>query len=125
MNYINDINNIMQKIREVINFVKVSLLVTLIFIVILDLLANLSHIGGFLNTICISLLSSGILLNLVPWVINKNIDIANILLFEQTLSDFIKNIIFDILEKFNYYGTMFVIIGIIGILVSSCCKENE
>lgn len=121
-NKIEQIINIKEKIEKVVKFANVSLMISLVFILILTILINIKTIKLCVRTISISLLASGILLNLVPYVIYKNIDINNILLLSQTISDIIKNILYDILSRFNYFGIGFVIIGVAGIIISNYHK---
>ena len=97
-------------------------MIILVTILIFTILINRKTLEICIRTITVSLLASGILLNLVTCVIYKNIDINNILLLTQTISDLIKNILYDILSRLNYFGIGFVIIGVAGIIISNYHK---
>lgn len=119
---INPIVNIKEKVEKIVKLAKVSLMIILVTILIFTILINRKTLEICIRTISVSLLASGILLNLVTCVIYKNIDINNILLLTQTISDLIKNILYDILSRFNYFGIGFVIIGVAGIIISNYHK---
>jgi len=117
--YVDNVSDILIKIKNADKFITIGLIVALLFLVVFDLLLNITHISEFFNTIGISVLSSGIILMLVKFIINKNININDILIFNQSLSDFIKYVFFDILNKFNIFGIVFVIVGLFSIIFAN------
>lgn len=102
--------------ETIVKVVKIGLIVGLIALLLFTVLLNRKTVASLLNTLLISVLASGILLKLVPWVMESNIDINHILILNQTLSDFIKDIATGILEKFDFYGFVLIAIGMIGIV---------
>lgn len=100
----------------IVKVVKIGLIIGLIALLLFTVLLNRKTVASLLNTLLISVLSSGIVLKLVPWVMESNIDINHILILNQTLSDFIKDIATGILEKFDFYGFVLIAIGMIGIV---------
>ena len=123
-NYNKQITKAIEKGKEVIAVAKKVLIGTFVAILILTLLINVKDFLAFVSTIGTSLLASGILLELIQFVIEKNIDINHILVFTQALSDFIKEMIYDVLNKFSWSGILLIIVGIMSIVVSNCRKER-
>lgn len=124
-NYDDNIAEIVTKIKLVEALAKKIVLVGLVVVLLITILLNLRNVQELVNTMGIAFLSSGIILWLVKEMVNKNIDIQNILLFDQSFSDFVKYIIFDVLEKFKVYGMIFAIIGLAGIVWSKCKVEDK
>ena len=123
-NYNKQITKAIEKGKEVSAVAKKVLIGTFVAILILTLLINVKDFLAFVSTIGTSLLASGILLELIQFVIEKNIDINHILVFTQALSDFIKEMIYDVLNKFSWSGILLIIVGIMSIVVSNCRKER-
>lgn len=117
--YVKDVNPMMNKIQSVVDVVKWILLGGLIIIAIFALLLNLRSMGLFVSVMGTALLASGTLLEFLNFVIQQNIDIEHILLFTQSFSDLIKYIIYHLLDKINFYGILFIVVGIVGIVISS------
>jgi len=107
------------KIDKVIIVFKKALFISLIAIIIFAILLNIKSICLFFNTVWISLLSAGSLLVLAISVVYGNININSILVITQTFSDFIKEILNNILLEVKSWGISFIIIGIIGILINN------
>lgn len=124
-NYNKQITKAIEKGKEVIAVAKKVLIGTFVAILILTLLINVKDFLAFVSTIGTSLLASGILLELIQFVIEKNIDINHILVFTQALSDFIKEMIYDVLNKLSWPGILLIIVGIMSIIVSNYRKERR
>ena len=119
------ITKLLIRAKEMLGILKVGLIVLTILILICCLLINKGAINQFLITIGITLLSSGILLNMANYLINKNIDIKNILIITQSMSDAIKSILEDILSKFSFYGVFSIILGLMLIVINNYNKVEE
>lgn len=115
---IKKIAKVEKEAETIVKVVKIGLIVALVAVLLFTVLLNRKTVASLLNTLLISLLASGILLKLVSWVIECNIDINHILLFNQTLSDFIKDIATEILARFDLYGIVLIGIGMIGIVIN-------
>ena len=122
---VKQIYNIKEKINTYIVFIRIGLIVTLIVLVLILLIFNVHAIWEFCNMLMISLLSSGILLKLAVSIITKNIDVDNIVLLTQLLSDFIKEIIQGIFSNISTYSTVLIVIGIAGIIFSNYKKIKD
>lgn len=115
---INKIAKIETEAEMMIKIAKIGLIVVLIAVLLFTVLLNMKTVASLINTLAVSLLASGILLKLVPWIIYRNIDINHILIVTQTLSDFMKDIAQGILSKFDFYGIVLIGIGMIGIMMN-------
>lgn len=124
-NYLEQIAEVREKVESIVKRINQIWFGTLTVLGVIVLIVNLKSIEKAISAIGRSLLSSGILLEFIYFVIIKNIDIKNILLFSQSLSDFLKEILYDILSKFNFYGILFIIIGIGFILGASFYQRKE
>lgn len=122
--YAQNINDIVVKIEKIIYIVRIVLAGVLIGILLIFLILNVTTLSFFTNGIGCSLLASGILLQLTNWVINKNLDIAHILLFTQSFSDFIKFVLYEILSKIAFFGILFIVLGILGIVMSAYSRSK-
>ena len=90
--YIQQIPNILTQINGVLKAFRIGLIVALVFLVLIDLLLHIKSWNEFMNCIGIAMLASGVLLFLFQMTIYKHVDINNILLLNQSFSDFIKYI---------------------------------
>lgn len=121
-NYNKQIANGIKQVKEVIEVAKKVLIGIFIAILIITLLINIKSFSAFASTLGTSLLASGILLELIKFVIEKNIDINHILVFTQALSDLAKEMMYDVLNKIGWTGISLSIVGIVSIVVSNCRK---
>lgn len=124
-NYIDQVANVIKKMAEVMKIFQMAVIGFVIFMIIVILIINFNCFSDFISTIAVSFLSGGILLELINWVIVKQIDIKNIVLLTQSLSDLIKEISYDVLAKFCWYGGIFIVIGVGAIIVSNYKKVRE
>lgn len=116
-------NGIKQAKEDTLVFQKV-LISVFVAILIITLLMNRKDFAAFVSTVGASLVASGILLELMKFVIEKNVDVNHILIFTQSLSDLIKEIIFDNFAKIEWTGMGLIIVGIMSIIVSNCRKRQ-
>lgn len=124
-NYNSQIAKAIEKGRDVASFAKTVLIGAFVAILILTLLINRKDFSAFVSTLGASLLASGVLLELVKFVIEKNIDISHILILTQALSDLVKEMMFDMLAKIGWTGMLVGIVGIMSIIVGNCRKRKE
>lgn len=123
--YIQQIPNILTQINGVLKAFRIGLIVALVFLVLIDLLLHIKSWNEFMNCIGIAMLASGVLLFLFQMTIYKHVDINNILLLNQSFSDFIKYIISDVLDQYKMYGIAFAGIGMVVIMGSNFWKKVE
>ncbi len=125
VNYIGQVPKVLEQLNKAVKMIEIGLLVTLVFLVLFDFLLHIKEMSEFVNCIGIAMIASGVLLFLLQMTIYKNIDINNILLLNQSFSDFTKYIIFDVLDKFKVYGMIFAVVGFVGIVWSNCWKKSK
>ncbi len=125
VNYIEPFVKMIAKVVSLMDVAKIACLAILIILAIFIGIINLKSIGGFLSTIGVSLLATGILFQLLKFVIVKYIDIENILLFSQALSDLIKGVINNILGQSVIFGIWLVVVGIIAIVIGNYYKIKK
>lgn len=103
---------------------KIEMARTVVIISTLVILAglialNYKEILVAINYICVSLLSSGILLLLISHLINKKVLLDNLLLYIQSLTSALVTLVKGCLSSLTTFGIWFILIGIVGILVIS------
>lgn len=114
----------LEYVNVIYNKIKNIPIIAMIIMIILIIIINIKTIICSLNMISISLLSSGILFKLFEMVIVKNIDIDNLLILSASLSNLITGIVRDMLYTISNYGTISIVVGITGIIISSMIKAN-
>ena len=127
---INVSNTLYSTLREAINkvenvfkkFKNIPVSFTIIIIVLL-ILINIKDILIALNWCSISVLSTGILLKLGEFIVVKNVDIDNLVILANSLSNLIINISKEILINISEKGNMFIICGITGIIASAIFRN--
>ncbi len=124
-NHIDKIAHIIPKIQKIIGIAEKVMIAVLVVMVIVILSTNWRNMTDGVCTIATGLLSAGILLELIRWVVSKNIDIKNVVLFSQSLSDLAREIVSEILLKFTSFGLMFIVIGLVGIVIGSYGKVKK
>ncbi len=123
--YIKQIPNILAQINEGLKTVQIGLIVALVFLVLIDLLLHIREWSGLINCLGIAMVASGVLLFLFQRMIHKYVDINNILLLNQSFSDFVKYIISNVLDQYRMYGMAFAGMGVVGIVWSNFWKKVE
>lgn len=123
--YLDTIQKVLQKVKEIAKIAQIGLIVTLAVFLLIGLVAQMRSLSEFVNQLAIALLSSGVILILLQKVIHQEIDIQHILLLNQSFSDFVKYILFDLMNEINFYGMVFAIVGFCGIIWNRCRAENR
>lgn len=118
--YLDTIQKVLQKVKEIAKIAQIGLIVTLAVFLLIGLVAQMREPSEFVNQLAIALLSSGVILILLQKVIHQEIDIQHILLLNQSFSDFVKYILFDLMNEINFYGMVFAIVGFCGIIWNRC-----
>ena len=127
---VNVSNTLYSTLREAINkvenvfkkFKNIPVSFTIIIIVLL-ILINIKDILIALNWCSISVFSTGILLKLGEFIVVKNVDIDNLVILANSLSNLIINISKEILINISEKGNMFIICGITGIIASAIFRN--
>ncbi len=111
------IHNNYEKIVKYAGIAKKVALVTIAVSIILLLLLNIKSIYKAFILCGISLTSTGIFFIITNNFINMKIKIQNILILNNTISQLIRNILADILNKINQYGGILLAIGLALIII--------
>ena len=115
--YEKQINQYYAKIMKYINLAKKAIIVLLGIDLILLLVLSLRRIYRFLVMCGISMLSTGILFSISNWYINTKIKIQTITIFNNAISDAIRNILQEILNTVKEQGLIFIISGVCLIII--------
>lgn len=113
------------KIKMLLSVVQVIVITVLVADIILILVINLKTIIKFLSGMGISILSSGILFEVIKLYISKKINIQNISILNEYISETVKNIINEIMAVFGNYATYLIILGIIVVIISSLIESKK
>lgn len=114
--YVDKIENIENKIGTLPEKITIGIITLIILINVTDLLSAINFIG-------IASLSLGILLKLGVNLIFKNVDIDNLVILANSISNLVKNILKEILYTISDNSTIYIICGAVAILVVSILKN--
>lgn len=113
--YYQKVNEIFVKVQDIPLIVGVALVFLLIVI-------NIKCLSNTLNYISISLLSAGVLLKLFNYIVNKKVEIDDLLIIATSFTNFVQNILREIIEMISNFGLYFIIAGGTGIIISAMLK---
>lgn len=115
--YENKINQQYVKFMKYLEIAKKAILVILGVSIIILVLVSLKRIYRAISMVGISLLSTGVLFELVNWYINTKIKIQTITIFNDTISETVRNILQEILGKIQGQGIILLVLGIVLIII--------
>lgn len=115
--YENKINQQYVKFMKYLEIAKKAILVILGVSIIILVLVSLKRIYRAISMVGISLLSTGVLFELVNWYINTKIKIQTITIFNDTISETVRNILQEILGKIQRQGIILLVLGIVLIII--------
>ena len=112
------------KITNIFNKIKVIPIVVLIVLILIINMINKNEKIKVVNYIGITVLSAGIILVLLENVLFKNIDIDNIVVFTNSMTNLVKVIFKDIVYGIGSIGKCLSITGFCMVLFYSILYEN-
>lgn len=115
--YENKINQQYVKFMKYLEIAQKAILVILGVSIIILVLVSLKRIYRAISMVGISLLSTGVLFELVNWYINTKIKIQTITIFNDTISETVRNILQEILGKIQGQGIILLVLGIVLIII--------
>ena len=115
--YENKINQQYVKFMKYLEIAKKAILVILGVSIIILVLVSLKRIYRAISMVGISLLSTGVLFELDNWYINTKIKIQTITIFNDTISETVRNILQEILGKIQGQGIILLVLGIVLIII--------
>ena len=117
--YENTINEILNKTTNLLEKLQTIVTIVTIISVICLILLNIKNISKLVGNIGTVLLSSSVTILVVINLINANINISAIKLFNNVFSSSIVTILQDILSKVNKFGIIILITSIVVILINA------
>lgn len=117
--YENTINEILNKTTNLLEKLQTIVTIVTIISVICLILLNIKNISKLVGNIGTVLLSSSVTILVVIKLINANINISAIKLFNNVFSSSIVTILQDILSKVNKFGIIILITSIVVILINA------
>lgn len=117
--YENTINEILNKTTNLLEKLQTIVTIVTIISVICLILLNIKNISKLVGNIGTVLLSSSITILVAINLINANINISAIKLFNNVFSSSIVTILQDILSKVNKFGIIILITSIVVILINA------
>lgn len=116
-------NSIIKELKTVSDRVGNIPQITLVILIVILVLLNITDLLIAINFLGISSLSVGILLKFGTNAVFSNVDLDNIVLLTTSLSNLIISIVKDNLYKLSDLGSMFIVCGITAILCSIIIKN--
>ncbi len=113
---------VIEKLNVISNKIGNIPIITIGILVVLIILFNIKSLPVAINFLSISILTVGILIKIGITAINSNINIDNLLILTTSISNLIINIIKDLIYQFDKNATLFVFLGVLGILIYSIFK---
>lgn len=124
--YEEKINTAYQQVLEYVAKAKKIVYIAIIVSVLALLLINLKQIHYFFTYTGIASLATGIFLTFLQWYISAKVDIKNILILNEAISDALKSIVYQILNAFMKEGIYFLVAGILCIILTNfICAVNK
>lgn len=117
--YENTINEILNKTTNLLEKLQTIVTIVTIISVICLILLNIKNISKLVGNIGTVLLSSSVTILVVINLINANINISAIKLFNNVFSSSIVTILQDILRQINKFGIIILITSIVVILINA------
>lgn len=117
--YENTINEILNKTTNLLEKLQTIVTIVTIISVICLILLNIKNISKLVGNIGTVLLSSSVTILVAINLINANINISAIKLFNNVFSSSIVTILQDILSKVNKFGIIILITSIVVILINA------
>lgn len=124
-NYVQRVHSVYSQITEYKDLANKIILGSSVVCVILLMLINIKEKAKILSTLAIAVLVAGAFLILLNVYIKAKININNIVIFSDAISEIVVKIISNILEQIINNGIIYAIIGFVGIIISSIFSSKN
>ena len=124
-NYVQKVHSVYSQITEYKDLANKIILGSSVVCVILLMLINIKEKAKILSTLAIAVLVAGAFLILLNVYIKAKININNIVIFSDAISEIVVKIISNILEQIMNNGIIYTIIGFVGIIISSIFSSKN
>lgn len=122
-NLFKNVNTLIYKIEQLSNIAQIIGYVSIVVLILIIIIIN-RNVNNSLKGICISLLSSGLLL-LIPTIILQFKNLDKIFIFSKHLSDLIYSVIQNICNTFLIISVIYILISICIIFIYGYRKNNK
>ena len=117
--YENTIHNALNKVIQIMEKLQTIILIITIIGIICIILLNVKNIYKLVGNIGTILFSSSLVILIAIKLLNVNVNISAIKLFNNTFSNSIVTVLQDIINKINNFGLILLIISIILIILNA------
>ena len=117
--YENTIHNALNKVIQIMEKLQTIILIVTIIGIICIILLNVKNIYKLVGNIGAILFSSSLVILIAIKLLNVNVNISAIKLFNNTFSNSIVTVLQDIINKINNFGLILLIISIILIILNA------
>ena len=117
--YENTIHNSLNKVIQIMEKLQTIILIVTIIGIICIILLNVKNIYKLVGNIGTILFSSSLVILIAIKLLNVNVNISAIKLFNNTFSNSIVTVLQDIINKINNFGLILLIISIILIILNA------
>lgn len=117
--YENTIHNALNKVIQIMEKLQTIILIVTIIGIICIILLNVKNIYKLVGNIGTTLFSSSLVILITIKLLNINVNISAIKLFNNTFSNSIVTVLQDIINKINNFGLILLIISIILIILNA------
>ena len=117
--YENTIHNALNKVIQIMEKLQTIILIVTIIGIICIILLNVKNIYKLVGNIGTILFSSSLVILIAIKLLNVNVNISAIKLFNNTFSNSIVTVLQDIINKINNFGLILLIISIILIILNA------
>lgn len=90
-----------------------------IILVVLLVVINIKSLVNVISAISVSLISAGVLLKLFNNIVLQRVHIDDLLILSTSLTNFVQNILREILDIISTFGLYYIVGGITGIIISA------
>lgn len=123
--YVQKIHSVYSQVTEYKDLANKIIVVASAVCVVLLILINIKEKAKILSTLAIAVLVAGAFLILLNVYIKAKININNIVIFSDAISEIVVKIISNILEQIMNNGIIYAIIGFAGIIISSIFSSKN
>ena len=120
-----DAHNVIVKVNKYVEYARKASIITIAVTLILILLINAKNIIKAISQIGISLVSSGLLFIIANIYINTKIKISNLIIFGESISKVIRQILTNILQNIATYGTIMLLCGTLLIIIGNLSLRKK
>lgn len=111
-----------QKSKDIFISIQDLPLILGVVLVFLLFVINLKSLENVISYASISVFSAGVLLKLFNYIILKNIEVDDLLIFATSLTSVVQNIFKEVLNLISTSGLYLIVGGITGIIIASMIK---